>query len=167
MASTACADGPKLPLGTPVGKTSRVVSPQLVQVKRGSRYSSTIGSIFGQVGHRMDEGLGIVTKESQTATPTRGWLAFDRLANPLGRDQSAVRLAMSALPNALPPTGWSGWPLLHPDRIGRGGLGRIGGFEFRPALKIVDPILELSDAPLVELNECEDRRLKFRRGRPP
>ena len=47
VARTAWMYGPKLPVGTPSGRVPQVVAPQSGQVRRCSRYSSTIGSILG------------------------------------------------------------------------------------------------------------------------
>ena len=47
MTSTAWKYGPKDPMRTAEGKVPQVVSPQPSQVRRWSRYSSTIGSILG------------------------------------------------------------------------------------------------------------------------
>jgi hypothetical protein len=46
-ASTAWRYGPKHPIGTPAGNVPQVVARQAEQVRRWSRYSSTIGSILG------------------------------------------------------------------------------------------------------------------------
>ena len=48
--------GLKWPVGTPSGRVPQVVAPQPGQLRRCSRYSSTIGSILGQVGDLMDQG---------------------------------------------------------------------------------------------------------------
>jgi len=122
---------------------------------------------LGQFGDLMDEGFGIVTGEMVTTTTTGSRLAVDGLANLLRRDQTAVGFAMSGLSSTLLPARRGGGSALHSDRIGGGRLGRVRGVELEPALKIVDPVLQLSDASLVELNESENRRLMFRRRCSP
>ncbi len=121
----------------------------------------------GQVGDLMDYRFEVVASESMTATATGVGLAVERLADLLGRYQDALGFSMSGLATALLPAGRSrGFPL-HPDRIGRGRLGRVGGVELEPVLEIAEPVFKAGDPLLVGLNQRDDPRLQFRRGRVP
>ena len=155
-------------MGTPAGKAPQVVAPQ-----RGA--GQAMEPIFvddrldpGQFGDLMDQGLGVVAGEG-LATAATGGRACSRMvvADLLGRDQGALGLAMSGLAAAFLPGGRGGRLALHPDRIGRRGLGGVGGVELEPALEIAEPVLKAGEPLLVALDQREDRRLDFRRGRLP
>ena len=122
---------------------------------------------LGQFGDLMDQGVGVVAGESMTTAATGGRLAVERLADLLGRDQGAPGLAMPGLSAALLPAGRSRGLALHADRIGRGGLGRVGGVELEPGLEVTEPVLKAGEPLLVGLDQREDRRLQLRRGRLP
>jgi len=100
-----------------------------------------------------------------TATVCR--LAVKRLADLLGRHQRAVSLTMSMLTAAFFPAARRGGFPLHPDRIGRGRLGRVCRVELEPVLKIAEAVLKEDNSRFIGLHESEDRRLKLRRGRLP
>ncbi len=122
---------------------------------------------LGQFSDLMNQGFGVVASELLTASAASNRFTVDRLANLLGRYQSAVSLAMSWLPAAFPSSRWSWRLTLQPDRIRGRGLGRVGGVEFEPVLKIIDARFKLGNALFVDRNEREDRRLEFRRRRVP
>ena len=107
---------------------------------------------LGEFGDLMDQGFGVVAGEFMTTTATRVGLAVERLADLLRRHQGTNRFAMTALSTPFLAAGRSWRFPLHPDRVGRGGLGRVGGIELEPVLKKGNTIL-------VGLNQSADRRL--------
>ena len=121
----------------------------------------------GQFGDLMDQRFGVVAGESMTTSATGGRLAVERLADLLGWDQGALGLAMPGLTAAFLLAGRSRGLPLHPDRVGRGGLGRVGGVELEPGFEVTEPVLKDREAILVGLDQREDRRLQLRRGRLP
>jgi hypothetical protein len=122
---------------------------------------------LGEFSDLMDQGFGIVTGEPMTASATSGRLAVERLVDPLGRDQGAVGLAMPTLPAALLATRRGGGLALQADRIGRGGLGRVGGVELESSLEVMDSGFQLRDPRLMDLEQGQDRHLEFGRGAVP
>jgi hypothetical protein len=122
---------------------------------------------LGQFSDLMNQWLGVVASELLTATAASCRFTVDRLENLLGWYQSAASLAMSWLPAAFPSRRRSWRLTLQPDRIRGRGLGRIGGVELEPILKIIDARFKLGNAPFVDRSERENRRLEFRRCRVP
>jgi hypothetical protein len=121
----------------------------------------------GQFGDLMDHGFGIVTGEPLATAPAGGRPAVERLVDPLGWHQDAPGLAMSGLAAALLPAGRGRGLPLHPDRIGRGGLGRVGGVELEPGFEVTDPRLQFINL-LPHRQECGgDGRLGVRRHLGP
>jgi hypothetical protein len=115
----------------------------------------------------MDQRFGVVAPKSLTASATRLRLAVDGLAQLLRRHQGTMGLAMSPLATSLLAAGWSGRPPLHPDRIGRRGLGRVGGVELEPCFEIADPRFQ-GDVPLLHRHDdSSDGRLSVGRHRTP
>jgi hypothetical protein len=117
---------------------------------------------LGEFGDLVDQRFGVVTGEFMTTTATIRRLALDRLTDLLGRDQRAMCLAMPVLAAALFPAARCGRFPLHPDRIGRGGLGRVGGIELEPILEINESVLKESDAFLIKVHDGEECRLQLR-----
>jgi site-specific DNA recombinase len=103
-----------------------------------------------QFGDLMDQRVGVLAGQRMTAAPTGGGLAVLRGAELLGRDQGTERLAMAGLSAALSPGRRAGRLSLQTDRVGRRGLGRVGGVELEAGLEVThggfqrsDPILHL------------------------
>ncbi len=122
---------------------------------------------LGQFSDLMNRGFGVVASELLTASAASGRFTVDRLADLLGRYQSAVSLATSWLHAAFPSSRTSWRLTLQPDRIRGRGLGRVGGVELEPVLKIIDARFKLGNALFVDRNERKNRRLEFRRRRVP
>jgi len=81
---------------------------------------------LGQFSDLMDQGFGVLARDSMTTTTASSQLAVGRLANLLGWNQVAVGFAMSGLASALPSAGRSGGLTLHSDWIRGWGLRRVG-----------------------------------------
>jgi len=113
----------------------------------------------GQFGDLVDQRLGVVAGEFMTTTATRVGLAVERLADLLRRHQGTARLTMSALPAAFLLAGRSRRFPFHPNRIGRGRLGRVGGIELEPVLEIDEAVLKEGNALLINLYDGEECRL--------
>jgi hypothetical protein len=116
----------------------------------------------GEFGDLMDQRLRIVAREPMTTAATDRRLAVEGVADLLRRHQGAPSLAMSGLATAFLPTGRSGRPPLHPDGIGRGRLGRVGGVEFEPAFEIAEPVFKECDPFLVGSDKGKHRHLQLR-----
>ena len=71
-------------------------------------------------------------------------------------------LAMTGLPAPLPPARWRGGLAFQPDRVGRRGLGGIGGVELEPGLEIADALLQLSDLLSERVEDGQDGDLGVR-----
>ena len=133
--------GPKAPAGTPGGRAAQVEVRHRGHSRRWSRYSSTTGWTGGTSATWCRIGSG--------SSPCNSWphrrhslrLALDDLAELLGRDQGSGVVAMTGLPAPLLPRGGSRRPSLDRGRVGRRGLGGVGGV-------LVDPLLQLGDPPL-------------------
>ena len=121
----------------------------------------------GQFGDLMDQRRGVVAEQSMTTATTGVRLAVERLADLLGWDQVRAGLAMPGLPAAFLPGGRGGGLALHPDRVGRGGLGRVGGVELEPGFEVIDSGFQRSDLLTMNLDQRQDRRLEFGRGVVP
>jgi hypothetical protein len=125
----------------------------------------------GEFGDLMDQGFRVVAGEPMTTTTTGGRFAVDRFVDLLRRGERTVGLAMSRLPAAFLAAGRSGRLALHPDGIGRRRLGRVGGVEFEPVLKVPETGLHLSKSLFrfgktlfIGLDERKDCRLDFWRS---
>src|SRR6516165_2341807 len=104
MARIARRRGPKGPVGTPAGRSARVVAPQQEQVSRWSRYSST----SGRTG-------GISATWCRTGSGSSPRSAAPQPAQCVGLT-SKVSRSRSGGTSARVRRVWPGWPpLLRPD----------------------------------------------------
>src|SRR5262245_14501937 len=99
----------------------------------------------GQLGDLLDQGGEVVAVQGLTAVTARIGLAVGGPAEPLGRDQDPGGPAMPGLAAPLAPALGPGRLALQADGVGRRGLGRVGGIELEPGLKVADALLQLSE----------------------
>ena len=139
------------------GGTAQAVEPILVNDRLDP----------GQFGDLMDQGFGVVAGEFMTTAAAGVRLALEGLADLLGWYQGSPCLAMSRLPTAFLLAGRGRGSPLHPDRVGRGGLGRVGGVELEPRFQVEDSSFEIGDPLLHSTEHCRDRRLGVGRNLVP
>lgn len=93
------------------------------------------------LGDLMSERLGVLTGQGVTAPAAFRRLAVDDLSELLGRDQGSGVVTMAGLSAPLLPRGRSRRSSFDRGRVGRRGLGGVGGV-------LVDPLLQVGDPPL-------------------
>ena len=105
----------------------------------------------GQFGDLMDQGLGILAAQGVATAAAGTGLTVGGRAEFLGGDQGPKRFAMAGLSPALSRGRRSRRLALQADRVGRRGLGRVGGVELEPGLEIAHDGFQLSDPILHRL----------------
>ena len=99
----------------------------------------------GQFGDLMDQGIRVLPQQRMATPSARIGLAVGGPAEPLGRDQDPGGPAMPGLAAPLAPALGPGRLALQADGVGRRGLGRVGGIELEPGLKVADALLQLGE----------------------
>ena len=89
----------------------------------------------------MPERFGSIAVRIVAAATALRRLAVNDPPELLGRDQGSGVMAAAGLPAPLPPRGGGRWPSFDRGRVGRRGLGGVGGV-------LVDLLLQVGDAPL-------------------
>jgi hypothetical protein len=114
----------------------------------------------GHFGDLMPDRFGILTVEVVVTGPTGGWLALNDLPELFGGNQGADHTAMTGLTAAFLPRWGSRGTSLDRRRIGRRGLGGVGGV-------LIEPLLQVGDPAFQRLQKCPDGRLGLGRHRVP
>ena len=104
---------------------------------------------LGEFGDLVDQGVGVIADERVAAAAAGAGLTLGGGVELLGRDQSAEGLGMTGLSSEFPPGRRLRQLAFDADRVGGGWLGRIGGVELEPGLKIADLGFERGD-PILE-----------------
>lgn len=115
-----------------------------------------LGPDRGQSGHLMTPGLGILTAQGVTASPAPRWLAVGDRSDAIGRHQGPHPAGMPVLAAPRFFRGRSGWPPLHPDRVGRRRPGAVGGILVDASLQVLDLLPQLDDLPLQAIDDDPD-----------
>jgi hypothetical protein len=105
-------------------------------------------------GDLVSDRLGVVAEQLVAAPAALLRLALDDLAELLGRDQGSGMVAMAGLSAPLLPRGRSRRSSFDRGRVGRRGLGGVGGV-------LVDSLFQVGDPPFQGREQRPDSGLGF------